>query len=139
MRMMVYCLQVRTHCGHVSDLFPPPVVFPATREVMEGYKNVSPATSDKNHQFIRLPAIFCIWTYYSCFCWRHSAVPFKAQHSSVLCGRGYLNRIAPLLAVTYCIFQYGTATGSCGTISWQIEGLQLRSDIGDTLDRSGTL
>ena len=32
---------VRTHCGHISDLFPPPVVFPATREVMEGYKNVS--------------------------------------------------------------------------------------------------
>ena len=24
------------------------------------------------------------------------------------------------------IFQYGTATGSCGTISWQIEGLKLR-------------
>ena len=33
--------QVRTHCGHVSDMYPPPVVFPATREVMEGYKNVS--------------------------------------------------------------------------------------------------
>ena len=32
---------VRTHCGHISDLFPPPVVFPATREVMEGYKTVS--------------------------------------------------------------------------------------------------
>jgi len=51
---------VRTHCGHISDLYPAPVVFPATREVMEGYKN------------------------------------------------------------------YGTATGSCGTISWQIEGLKLR-------------
>ena len=24
------------------------------------------------------------------------------------------------------IFQYGTATGSCGTISWQVEGLKLR-------------
>ena len=35
------CLQVRTHCGHISDMFPPPVVFPATREVMEGYKMVS--------------------------------------------------------------------------------------------------
>ena len=23
------------------------------------------------------------------------------------------------------IFQYGTATGSCGTISWQVEGLKL--------------
>jgi len=51
---------VRTHCGHVSDMFPAPVVFPATREVMEGYKT------------------------------------------------------------------YGTATGSCGTISWQVEGLKLR-------------
>jgi len=51
---------VQTHCGHVSDMYPPPVVFPATREVMEGYKN------------------------------------------------------------------YGTATGSCGTISWQVEGLKLR-------------
>jgi len=51
---------VRTHCGHISDMYPPPVVFPATREVMEGYKT------------------------------------------------------------------YGTATGSCGTISWQIEGLKLR-------------
>ena len=34
-------LQVRTHCGHISDMYPPPVVFPATREVMEGYKTVS--------------------------------------------------------------------------------------------------
>jgi len=51
---------VRTHCGHISDMYPPPVVFPATREVMEGYKT------------------------------------------------------------------YGTATGSCGTISWQVEGLKLR-------------
>lgn len=34
-------MQVRTHCGHISDMFPPPVVFPATREVMEGYKTVS--------------------------------------------------------------------------------------------------
>ncbi len=24
------------------------------------------------------------------------------------------------------IFQYGTATGTCGTISWQVEGLKLR-------------
>ena len=24
------------------------------------------------------------------------------------------------------VFQYGTATGSCGTISWQVEGLKLR-------------
>lgn len=51
---------VRSHCGHVSDIYPAPVVFPATREVMEAYKN------------------------------------------------------------------YGTATGTCGTISWQIEGLKLR-------------
>ena len=32
---------VRTHCGHISELYPAPVVFPATREVMEGYKVVS--------------------------------------------------------------------------------------------------
>jgi hypothetical protein len=32
---------VRSHCGHISELYPAPVVFPATREVMEGYKVVS--------------------------------------------------------------------------------------------------
>lgn len=26
----------------------------------------------------------------------------------------------------FMCFQYGTATGSCGTISWQVEGLKLR-------------
>lgn len=51
---------VQSHCGYISDLYPAPVVFPATREVMEAYKT------------------------------------------------------------------YGTATGTCGTISWQIDGLKLR-------------
>ena len=69
---------MRTHCGHVSDMFPAPVVFPATREVMEGYKTVS-----------------------------------------LIIKKSFRQKLINL-------FQYGTATGSCGTISWQVEGLKLR-------------